>query len=89
MRRPFFDSLRSVYILSALVFSLGFVACDSEDDFSNIQSGLISANPEVLLFPAVPNGQEASQELSLRNVGSAPITLINIRLSRAEAPFRG
>ena len=87
MRRPFFDSLHSTCILSALVFSLGLAACDSEDDFSNIQSGLISANPEVLLFPAVPSGQEASQELSLRNVGSAPITLINIRLSRAEAPF--
>ena len=64
MRRPFFDSLHLILSLSALLLSLGLVACDSEDDFSNIQSGLISATPEVLLFPAVPIGQEASQEAS-------------------------
>lgn len=63
-------------------------SCDSEDDFGNISSGLLSVSPDILLFPSIPSGQRAEQILTVRNVGSAAITLINIRINRPESPFK-
>jgi hypothetical protein len=79
----------SVFIfLSVVTFALVCAsACDSEDDFDNIQSGLLSVNPDNLLFPSIPAGQSAQQELTIRNVGSATVSLVNIRINRENAPY--
>lgn len=63
------------------------LGCDSNDDFNNLSSGLLSVSPDVILFPSIPEGQSTEQSVLLRNVGSAPIILANLRFSRADAPY--
>ena len=74
-----------ITLLSLLAF---LSACDSSDDFQSAQSGLLSVTPETLVFPIIPPGQQASQQLELRNVGSAPIALINLRFNREDSPYQ-
>jgi hypothetical protein len=62
--------------------------CDSDSDFQMTQSGLLSISPESLIFPVVAPGQQAQQELTLRNVGSATITVVNPRFNRDDAPYQ-
>lgn len=72
----------------ALSISISWTGCDSGDDFQTSQSGLLSVTPETLTFPIIPSGQQVTQELELRNVGSAPIILINLRFNRDDAPYQ-
>jgi hypothetical protein len=72
----------------ALGLSLIWSGCDSGDDFQTSQSGLLSVTPESLTFPIIPSGQQVTQELELKNVGSAPIILINLRFNRDDAPYQ-
>ena len=61
--------------------------CDSDSDFQMTQSGLLSVSPESIILPVVAPGQQAQQEVTLRNVGSATITVINARFNRDDAPY--
>ncbi len=79
---------RAMLVLCSIFCCALLTSCDSEDDFGNISSGLLSVSPDILLFPSIPSGQRAEQILTVRNVGSAAITLINIRINRPESPFK-
>lgn len=85
----FDQALRSLLspLLSLLVLCLVTPGCDSGSDFQMTQSGLLSISPESLIFPVIAPGQQASQELSIINVGSAPVNISNIRFNRDGAPF--
>ena len=74
-------------VVHLLLLTMVVGGCDSDGDFQMTQSGLLSVTPESLIFPVVAPGQRVQQELSLRNVGSATITIVNTRFSRDDAPY--
>jgi hypothetical protein len=86
-RRPWRSLTRAMALSLPLAFTaLTGAGCDSEG-FKVSQSGLLSVNPETIVFYTLGAGQEDTRELTISNIGSAEVLISGVEVEQPRGLF--